>query len=111
MSNWTEEQLDEMFGDDIVGRLSFLAGCTAHRIGNNTAGPDGFICSWEKLEQLIQLTVKECCDVLYDNELGSRHVEYALNEHFGLLPSEEDGACPLCGEDGGTRCGLPDCEY
>jgi hypothetical protein len=24
---------------------------------------------------------------------------------------DEDGACPLCGEDGGTGCGMPNCQY
>lgn len=25
--------------------------------------------------------------------------------------SEEDSACPLCGFDGGTQCGMPNCQY
>ena len=28
-----------------------------------------------------------------------------------IVGYEEDNACPLCGEDGGTSCGMPDCEY
>lgn len=25
--------------------------------------------------------------------------------------ADDDGACPSCGEDGGTRCGVPNCRY
>jgi hypothetical protein len=25
--------------------------------------------------------------------------------------ADDNGACPVCGEDGGTSCGMPDCQY
>lgn len=30
-----------------------------------------------------KLIVQECCDVLYDNELGGYQANYVLKEHFG----------------------------
>lgn len=35
------------------------------------------------LEKFAELIVRECCDVLYDNELGGYQVNYVLKEHFG----------------------------
>ncbi len=35
-------------------------------------------------EKFAQLIIQECCDVLYDNELGGYRVEYVLKEHFGV---------------------------
>jgi len=28
--------------------------------------------------------VQECCDVLFDNEMGGYQVNYVLKEHFGV---------------------------
>ena len=36
------------------------------------------------LEKFAELIVKECCDVLYDNEMGGYQVIYVLKEHFGV---------------------------
>ena len=36
-----------------------------------------------RFEKFAELIVKECCDVLYDNELGGYQVNYVLKEHFG----------------------------
>lgn len=35
-------------------------------------------------ERFAELIVQECCDVLYDNELGGYQVNYVLKEHFGI---------------------------
>lgn len=35
-------------------------------------------------EKFVALIVRECCDVLYDNELGGYQVNYVLKEHFGV---------------------------
>lgn len=52
--------------------------------------------------------------------LGPKGVECrqvcALEQHEGGNPDDndepdQDSSCPACGEDGGTRCGLPNCEY
>ena len=37
----------------------------------------------ESLEKFAKLIVQECCDVLYDNELGGYQANYVLKEHFG----------------------------
>ena len=37
----------------------------------------------DSLENFAKLIVQECCDVLYDNELGGYQVNYVLKEHFG----------------------------
>ena len=37
----------------------------------------------DSLEKFAKLIVQECCDVLYDNELGGYQVNYVLKEHFG----------------------------
>lgn len=38
----------------------------------------------DSLEKFAELIVRECCDVLYDNELGGYQVNYVLKEHFGV---------------------------
>jgi hypothetical protein len=35
-------------------------------------------------QKLAELIVRECCDVLYDNELGGYQTNYVLKEHFGV---------------------------
>lgn len=36
------------------------------------------------VKKLAELIVRECCDVLYDNEMGGYQVNYVLKEHFGV---------------------------
>ena len=38
----------------------------------------------EFIQKFAELIVRECCDVLYDNELGGYQVNYVLKEHFGV---------------------------
>ena len=35
-------------------------------------------------EKFAELIVRECCDVLYDNEMGGYRVDHVLKEHFGI---------------------------
>ena len=35
------------------------------------------------MQKFAELIIRECCDVLYDNELGGYQVNYVLKEHFG----------------------------
>ena len=35
-------------------------------------------------DKFAELIVRECCDVLYDNEMGGYQVNYVLKEHFGV---------------------------
>jgi len=36
------------------------------------------------MQRFAELIVQECCDVLYDNEMGGYQVNYVLKEHFGV---------------------------
>jgi len=37
-----------------------------------------------QLEKFAELIVRECVNVLHDNELWSRDVSHVLKEHFGV---------------------------
>jgi hypothetical protein len=47
-------------------------------------GTDEVDCQITDIEKFAELIVRECCDVLYDNELGGYRVNYVLKEHFGV---------------------------
>jgi hypothetical protein len=34
--------------------------------------------------KFAELIIRECCDVLHDNEMGGYQVNYVLKEHFGV---------------------------
>ena len=36
------------------------------------------------MQKFAELIIQECCDVLYDNELGGYQVNYVLKEYFGV---------------------------
>lgn len=38
----------------------------------------------KRYEKFAELIIKECVNVLHDNELWNRHISYALKEHFGV---------------------------
>ena len=38
----------------------------------------------DKFEKFAELIVRECVNVLHDNELWNRHISHALKEHFGV---------------------------
>ena len=42
------------------------------------------ISTEENLKEFAELIVRECCDVLHDNEMGGYQVNYVLKEHFGV---------------------------
>jgi hypothetical protein len=63
-------------------RLIVLANeCTSYKEGLIEGKHDIEVFDKEKFAELI---VRECCDVLYDNELGGYQVNYVLKEHFGV---------------------------
>jgi len=35
-------------------------------------------------EKFALLIVRECCDVLYDNEMGGYRVDHVLKKYFGI---------------------------
>jgi hypothetical protein len=43
-----------------------------------------YTCGPEDFEAFAELIVRECCNVLYDNELGGYQVNHVLKEHFGV---------------------------
>lgn len=49
-----------------------------------TVEDDHYFMYREEVDGLIELIVRECCDVLFDNELGGYQVNYVLKEHFGV---------------------------
>ena len=38
----------------------------------------------KRYEKFAELIIKECINVLHDNELWNRHISHALKEHFGV---------------------------
>ena len=38
----------------------------------------------KRYEKFAELIIKECVNVLHDNELWNRHISHALKEHFGI---------------------------
>ena len=55
---------------------------------STAAYPSGQNNSWETqvnfMDKFAELIVQECCNVLYDNEMGGYQVNYVLKEHFGV---------------------------
>jgi hypothetical protein len=43
---------------------------------------NGHLSVWT--EKFAELIVRECCDVLHDNEMGGYQVNYVLKDHFGV---------------------------
>jgi len=83
---------------------------TTHGMENVVDGC--YVISPAQLEKFAELIVRECCDIFV--ELRTRPADLAVKDvkkHFEVEESKEDSACPLCGEDGGTTCGMTCCEY
>ena len=38
----------------------------------------------KRYEKFAELIIKECVNVLHDNELWNRHISHALKGHFGV---------------------------
>ena len=88
MNQWSKEQLEEMFGNDIIGQLTFLAGCHKHRLCNDSTMPNGWIVPDEVLGKLIELVVQECCDMVNKHHQWNNPNDCLLvlkiKEHFGI---------------------------
>ena len=41
---------------------------------------------------------------------GAKNCSGRIKQHFGV-EDNYDSSCPLCGEDSGTTCGIPGCQY
>ena len=86
MNEWTKEQLEEMFGDDVIEKLAFLAGCTKHRLANDPEIPDGWIVPDDVLKKFAELIIRECIMLQYRRGVEGFGVleERMLKEHFGV---------------------------
>lgn len=62
MSTWSQEQLEEMFGDDKIDQLAFLAGCHKNKLCNTPT--DGWIIPDEVLREFAKLIVQDAVKVL-----------------------------------------------
>jgi hypothetical protein len=63
---------------DLISEAKFAAEEALNKQISKNAELDAFA------EKFAELIVRECADVLYDNELGGYQVNYVLKEHFGV---------------------------
>ena len=67
--------------------------------------------------KFAELIVRECMSLVSepgpDMNDTERGILAQIKKHFGVEEDQEDtdSACQLCGEDGGTTCGMPGCQY
>ena len=65
MNAWTKEQLEEMFGDNVIQQLAFVAGCTKHSYSDpKNPELDGFIISQATLDKFAELILQEHVELL-----------------------------------------------
>jgi hypothetical protein len=70
-----------------------------------------------QLNRFAELIVRECMSLVSepgpDMNDTERGILAQIKKHFGVEEDQEDtdSACQLCGEDGGTTCGMPGCQY
>lgn len=107
-----------------IQELAEQAGATVLTTHGMEDVVDGcYVISPAQLEKFAELIVKECigcCEQVISDPVpknvdtwlngGSQCID-EIKEHFEVEESKEDSACPLCGEDGGTICGMTCCEY
>lgn len=94
MNAWTKEQLEEMFGDNVIQQLAFVAGCTKHSYSDpKNPELDGFIISQATLDKFAELIVRECAAVaskfVHDNKykeggISEYWLQDGIKEHFGV---------------------------
>jgi len=54
-------------------------------LNQHVGGEKGcMVYTYDGLQRFAELIVRECCDVLHDNEMGGYQVNYVLKEHFGV---------------------------
>lgn len=106
-SAWTAEQLTEMCGDDVIGKLAFQSGCHKRKLCNHPDG-DGWIINDDTLEKFAELIVRECAeqaslfsinknqihqDITYDKmpesaktvcHITSQQISETIKNHFGV---------------------------
>ena len=80
---------------------------TTHGMENVVDGC--YVISPAQLEKFAELIIQKCADLA--DEAVPFFVYDVILDHFEVEESKEDSAWPLCGEDGGTICGMTCCEY
>ena len=85
-TGWSKEQMEEMFGDDIIGQLAFLAGCTKHSYADpKNLELNGYIINDEKLEKFAKLIVREVFSKIGDERFEVyQPVKESVMKHFGI---------------------------
>lgn len=90
MNTWSQEQLEEMFGDDKIDQLAFLAGCHENKLCNTPT--DGWIIPDEVLREFAKQVIKQCVQIasLNDDEtfsegdIRARSIAKQIKNHFGV---------------------------
>lgn len=95
---------------------------------------DGMGYGEGNIQGFVELIIRECMDICITENVSNldlnvmhnsskfeiqnmatkscgENLAKRIKEHFGVEDIEEDSACPLCGEDGGTTCGMEGCQY
>lgn len=83
--NWSQEQLTEMYGDNTIGKLAFLAGCHKRKLINDPDG-DGWIIDdsvLEKFAELIKLAIYDLVkDELIDDALINEEPDQLVRQYL-----------------------------
>lgn len=82
MNGWSKEDLEEMFGDDIIEQLAFVSGCHQHQLCNGN--PSGWIIPEESLRKFAELIVRQCADFIAETATIETLLGARLKEHFGV---------------------------
>ena len=83
MNGWSKEDLEEMFGDDIIEQLAFVSGCHQHQLCNGN--PSGWIIPEESLRKFAELIVEECANrATWAQDTGEKDIGGEVLKHFGV---------------------------
>ena len=90
MNTWSQEQLEEMFGDDKIDQLAFLAGCHENKLCNTPT--DGWIIPDEVLREFAKQVIKQCVQIASPNDdetfsegyIRARSIAKQIKKHFGV---------------------------
>ena len=62
MSEWTDQDLEEMIGSDRIDQLAWIAGCHKYKLVNDREIPDGLIIPEKALREFARSIVRECIE-------------------------------------------------
>jgi len=86
IATWSKEQMEEMFGDDVIRQMAFLAGCTKHSYADpKNPYLNGYIISDEKLAKFAEMIVREVFSKIEGEKFEVyRPVKESVMKHFGI---------------------------